>query len=60
MVIVSHYHTLLVRPAVASSVFVIFFPCDPGGPMFSVRVVSLSWLVPIWKRQELAFRPRMT
>jgi hypothetical protein len=27
----------------------------PGGPMFSVRVVSLSWLVPALKRQDLAF-----
>jgi hypothetical protein len=27
----------------------------PGGPMFSVRVVSLSWLVPILKLQDLDF-----
>jgi hypothetical protein len=30
-------------------------PCSPGGPMFSVRVVSLSRLVPILKPQDLAF-----
>jgi hypothetical protein len=35
-------------------------PGYPGGPMFSVRVVSLSWLVPILKRQYLAFCPCMT
>jgi hypothetical protein len=35
-------------------------PGYPGGPMFSVRVVSLSWLVPILKRQDLAFCPCMT
>jgi hypothetical protein len=35
-------------------------PSYSGGPTFSVRVISLSWLVPIWKRQELAFRPCMT
>jgi hypothetical protein len=32
----------------------------PGGPMFSVRVVSLSWLVPILKRQDLALCLCMT
>jgi hypothetical protein len=54
-------------PAVASSDFVtrVFSgvglsaprptPGYPGGPMFSVRVVSLSRLVPILKRQDLAF-----
>jgi hypothetical protein len=30
-------------------------PGYPGGPMFSVRVVSHSWLVPILKRQDLDF-----
>jgi hypothetical protein len=35
-------------------------PSYPGGPMFSVRVVSLSWLVLILKRQDLAFCPCMT
>jgi hypothetical protein len=30
-------------------------PDYPGGPMFSVRVVSLSWLIPILKHQELIF-----
>jgi hypothetical protein len=30
-------------------------PGYPGGPMFSVRVVSLSQLVPNLKRQDLAF-----
>jgi hypothetical protein len=30
-------------------------PRYPRGPMFSVRAVSLSWLVPILKRQDLAF-----
>jgi hypothetical protein len=30
-------------------------PGSLGGPMFPVRVVSLSWLVPILKRQDLAF-----
>jgi hypothetical protein len=35
-------------------------PRYPGGPMFSVRVVSLSRLVPILKRQDLAFCPCMT
>jgi hypothetical protein len=50
-------------PAIASSDFVtrVFsrvglsaprpIPGYPGGPLFSVRVVSLSWLVPILKRQ---------
>jgi hypothetical protein len=33
-------------------------PGYPGGPMFSVRVVSLSWPVPILK--DLAFCPCMT
>jgi hypothetical protein len=35
-------------------------PGYPGGPMFSVRVVSLSSLVPILKRQDLAFCHCMT
>jgi hypothetical protein len=35
-------------------------PGYPGGPMFSVSVVSLSWLVPILKRQDLTFCPSMT
>jgi hypothetical protein len=35
-------------------------PGYPGGPMFSVRIVSLSRLVPILKRQDLAFCPCMT
>jgi hypothetical protein len=30
-------------------------PGYPGGPMFSVRVISLSRLVPVLKRQDLAF-----
>jgi hypothetical protein len=30
-------------------------PGYPGAPMFSARVVSLSWLVPILKHQELTF-----
>jgi hypothetical protein len=59
-------------PAIASSHFVtrVFsrvgllsprpIPGCPEGPMFSVRVVSLSPLVPILKRQELAFCPCMT
>jgi hypothetical protein len=54
-------------PAIASSYFVtrVFSrvglsasrptPGCPGGPMFSVRVVSLSWLLPVLKRQDLAF-----
>jgi hypothetical protein len=32
-------------------------PDYPAGPMFSVRVVSHSWVVPILKRQDLAFLP---
>jgi hypothetical protein len=32
-------------------------PGYAAGPMFSVRVVSLSRLVPILKRQDLAFCP---
>jgi hypothetical protein len=60
------------NPAIASSDFVtrIFSrvglstprptPGYPGGPMFSVRVVSLSCPVPILKRQDLAFCPCMT
>jgi hypothetical protein len=59
-------------PAIASSDFVtsVFSrvglsaprptPGYPGRPMFSVRVVSLSWLVPILKRQDLSFCPCMT
>jgi hypothetical protein len=59
-------------PAIASSDFVtrVFSrvgfsaPCPtpdyPGGPMFSVKVDSLSWLVLILKRQDLAFCPCMT
>jgi hypothetical protein len=55
-------------PAIASSDFFstvgLSAPCPtpgyPGGRMFSVRVVSLSWLVPILKRQDLAFCPCMT
>jgi hypothetical protein len=35
-------------------------PGYPGGPMFSVRVVSLSRLVPILSRQDLVFCPCMT
>ena len=35
-------------------------PSYPGGPMFSVRVVSLSWPVSILKRRELAFHPYIT
>jgi hypothetical protein len=35
-------------------------PDYPGGPMFSVRFVSLSRLVPILKRQDLAFCTCMT
>jgi hypothetical protein len=35
-------------------------PSYPRGPMYSVRVVSLSWLVPVLKRQDLAFCPCMT
>jgi hypothetical protein len=35
-------------------------PGCPGGPMFSVRVVSLRRLVPILKHQDLAFFPCMT
>ena len=39
-------------------------PCPPPSILedwwFSVRFVSLSWPVPILKRQELAFRPYMT
>jgi hypothetical protein len=35
-------------------------PGYPGGPMLSVRVVSLSWLVTILKRQDLAVCPCMT
>jgi hypothetical protein len=34
-------------------------PGYPGGPMFSVRVVCLTWLVPVLKRQDLAFWPCM-
>jgi hypothetical protein len=59
-------------PAIASSDFVtrVFSrvgllarrptPGYPRGPMFSVRVVSLSRLVPILKRQNLDFCPCMT
>jgi hypothetical protein len=35
-------------------------PSYPGGPMFFVRIVSLSRLVPILKRQDLAFCPCTT
>jgi hypothetical protein len=35
-------------------------PGYPGGPMFSVIVISLSWLLPILKCQDLAFCPCMT
>jgi hypothetical protein len=35
-------------------------PGYSGGPMCSVRVVFLSRLVPILKRQDPAFRPCMT
>ena len=39
-------------------------PCPPPATLedrwFFVGVVSLSWPVPILKRQELAFRPYMT
>jgi hypothetical protein len=35
-------------------------PGYPEGPMFSVRVISLSRLVPVLKRQDLAFCPCMT
>jgi hypothetical protein len=35
-------------------------PDYPGGPLFSVRVVSLSRLVLILKRQDLSFYPFMT
>jgi hypothetical protein len=59
-------------PAIASSDFVtrvfsrVGLPAPSptpgylGGPMFSVRVVSLSSLVSILKRQDLAFCPCMT
>jgi hypothetical protein len=59
-------------PAIASSHFVtkVFSrvglssprptPGYPGGPMFSVRVVSLSRLVPVLKHQDLAICPCMT
>jgi hypothetical protein len=58
-------------PAIASSDFVtrVFSrvvlsaprptPGYRGGPMLSVRVVFLSWLVPILKCQDLAFCPCM-
>jgi hypothetical protein len=39
-------------------------PCPtygyPGGPMFSVRVVSLNRLLSILKRRDVAFCPCMT
>jgi hypothetical protein len=35
-------------------------PGYPGGPMSSVGVVALSWLVPVLKHQELAFCPCIT
>jgi hypothetical protein len=58
-------------PAIVSSDFVISLfqvrssaprptPGCTGRPMFSVRVVSLSWLVPILKCQDLDFCPSMT
>jgi hypothetical protein len=62
-----HNFCQLKYPAIASSYFVtrVFSwvglsaprptPCYPGGPMFSVRVVSPSRLYPILKRQDLAF-----
>jgi hypothetical protein len=62
----------LKSPAIASSDFMrrvfsrvgLSTPCPtpgyPAGPMFSVRVVSLSRLVPILKRQDIAFCPYMT
>jgi hypothetical protein len=53
-----HRRRMIVRPAFASSDFLTLFfqggvaaprptPRDSGGPMFSVGVFSLSWLVPI-------------
>jgi hypothetical protein len=62
----------LTYPAISSSDFVTrvfsrvglsaprLTPGYPEGPIFSVRVVSLSWLVPFLKRQDLAFCPCMT
>jgi hypothetical protein len=35
-------------------------PRYPGGPMFSVTIISLNRLVPILKRQDLGFFPYMT
>jgi hypothetical protein len=35
----------------------IILQSDPGGPMFSVGVISPSWLVPILEHQELVFSP---
>jgi hypothetical protein len=35
-------------------------PRSPRGPIFSVRVVTLSWLAPILKSQDLTFCPCMT
>jgi hypothetical protein len=32
-------------------------PSNLGGPIFSVGVISLSWLVPNLERQELALSP---